>query len=360
MKKLCILFVIMMTVALSGCGLIGFLPHQQNGGTSAQVTETPASDNQENSGISREEAADILTDYLQTQGISKDQDPDLSIALDRTEEADGKTYYVFHVYDDMDDQAATLGWYGVQVDDGSIYDFMLMMPVDETVSAPFTFDVDGRNWNDGGITVKYPLLVNSNDQDKADAVNDLIMSDMSEVLATIQSYEADDSLIIDGLFEYEIPSPSVLSIRYFITYSSETLAYPVDTYHTITISLDEGAKMLLSDLFVIDNDFAEAFKSGMYAPYREDLNLDDSDTGLYELVDGLFTNEDLITLFSGEQAAYYLTESGLILSVEVAHALGDHLEMAINYEYLESSMNRNHPFWTDYMFLSDSGGSTNN
>ncbi len=80
--------------------------------------------------VTQEKAAEILTDYLKTLEISKENDPDLTIAYDRTDEANGQKYYVFHVFDDKAENTATLGWYGVQINDGSLYDFLLMEVID--------------------------------------------------------------------------------------------------------------------------------------------------------------------------------------------------------------------------------------
>ena len=79
--------------------------------------------------ISEEKAAELLTAYLKTQGITQEKDAALKIALDHMDQADGQDYYVFHVYDDMSDHTATLGWYGVQKDDGSLYDFVLLKAI---------------------------------------------------------------------------------------------------------------------------------------------------------------------------------------------------------------------------------------
>lgn len=350
-KKLYLLFVFMLVLVASGCGLGGKLLIKPENTAAAPVTASKTDDV-----ISEESAAEILTDYLLAQGISPDTDPEMTIMMDRTDEAGGLKYYVFHVFDNAEDHTATLGWYGVQLSDGSLYDFMLMAPIDTAASAAFTFDVDSRSWNEEGITVKYLLLVNSSDPVKAGKINDLIMDDISRVLETIKNESPDDSITVDGMFEYETPGSSVLSIGYNITYFTETQAYPVDVFHSITISLDEAAIIPLSDLFVIDESFVEAFKMGMYAPHRDDLDLEATVDSMYELIGGLYSNEELINTFLMENAAYRLTGQGIVLSIDVAHMMGDHLEMAVNFENLESNIRRDHPFWNDYMFLDEPAG----
>ena len=216
---------------------------------------------------------------------------------------------------------------------------------------PYSFDIEGKNWNVEGITVKYPMLVNSNTQDKTDAANDLIMNDMSKLIETIRSGSDDETLTIDGVFDYTQIAPTVLSVCYNIDYYADSMVYPVSLYHTITLSLEQAEAIPLSDLFVIDETFVKDFKSyWMYAPFR-DLDLEAAGVNIKEEIESLYSDEDLQRLFSQTDAQYYLTDQGLFISIEVPHVLGDHLEMAMKYEFLEASMKKDHPLWENYMFL---------
>jgi hypothetical protein len=227
----------------------------------------------------------------------------------------------------------------------------------DSVDMPlYEFEIEARNWGVEGITVKYPMIVNTGMLEaglgeKADQVNDMIMDDMSYLLETIKSKADDETLTIDGVFDYSQITPTVLSICYEIDYDADSLAYPVSLYHTLTMSLDQVAGIPLSDLFVIDETFVEDFKSyWMYAPFR-DTDLEAAGVNIKEEIESLYSNEELIGLLSIPEAQYYLTNQGLIVSIGVPHALGDHLEMSMNYEFLESSMCRDNPIWENYMFL---------
>ena len=115
----------------------------------------------------------------------------------------------------------------------------------------------------------------------------------------------------------------VLSISYQGTSYFEKAAYPVNIYHTQNTTLSEVDTLPLKDIFIIDDHFVEAFKSGIYSNSRDDLDND---------------------------ANYKLTKYGVILSIEVPHAIGDHLEMAIPYEAMEANMIKNSLVWKDYLF----------
>lgn len=104
-------------------------PSSNNAAASTGSSTTADPRSQTNTGITQEKAAAIITDYLLLRGISKDKDSNLVITLDRTDNAEGKEYFVFHVFNNMSDHIATIGWYGVQKNDSSLYDFTLMTPI---------------------------------------------------------------------------------------------------------------------------------------------------------------------------------------------------------------------------------------
>lgn len=218
---------------------------------------------------------------------------------------------------------------------------------------PYTFDIETKNWTGEGITLKYPEIIHSNMQEETDEVNDLIVKDLSEVIESIKNTVNDTTLTIDGAYEYERYAPDVLSIKYMGSYASSLSAYPVNFYHTITLSLEQAAVIPLSDLFVIDEAFVEGLKNWMYAPYSESLDLEESSKSIDSLLSEQYSNDTLVQWLCQEKAPYYLTSQGLILSFEVPHALGDHLELAMNYEFLEQSIKRDHPAWKNYLFLSE-------
>jgi len=212
----------------------------------------------------------------------------------------------------------------------------------------FTYELTTKNWNVEGITVKYPLFVNTNNQDKADILNDLIMDDMGAVIEGITTDLPDaKGLTIDALYDYSEVKNALLSICYQGTYFSEGGAYPVNFYHTITLDMDKGERVGLSDLFTIDNNFAEMFKMGSYVAYGEDLNLEESGVNVGDTISEQYTDEELITLFSDPKANYFLQGESIILSIGVPHAIGDHLEMAILYDGLQGNIKKEHHYWSN-------------
>jgi len=225
-----------------------------------------------------------------------------------------------------------------------------------TTASEFTHDVEAKNWNEKGITVKYPMVVNSKDQNKADAINDLIMNDMSDYIDKIKSNIEDKSSVnIDAVYNLTTYSSSVLSIEYVGTYFAEKAAYPVNFYHTININLEDATRIQLSDLINITDSFVETFKNGIYAPYSSDLDLEASGVSIYDTLSE-YTNSELIEMLKSRDAEYYMENQGIIVSAPVQHAIGDHMEVALNYEWIEECFNKEHIVWKNYLFISGEQG----
>lgn len=230
-------------------------------------------------------------------------------------------------------------------------------------SAPmedYSYEIESKFWDEDAISLAYPTIVNCDDQEWVDAINEIIESDLYNVIDGSDGIrmlaENPDDVTIDADYDYTYSMEPILSIKYTGTYSVENAAYPVNFYHTITINLDEAEILTLSDLFVIDQAFVNAFKMGTYAPYGSDVELEAAGENVQDLVSELYTDEELIALFSDTDVDFYMTDTGIILSVVVPHNWGDHLEMAVNYENIESNIIAENPVWANYNFLSESVG----
>jgi hypothetical protein len=159
------------------------------------------------------------------------------------------------------------------------------------------------------------------------------------------------ALTLDLNFEIAGYGKKLISISYQGYANFEQASYPVNVYYTQNIALGDVDTIALKDIFTINDFFVERFKSGMYSPSRADLDLEKSGANLKEVIESQYSNIDLIKLFQKDEANYKLTEYGVIVSIEVPHALGDHLEMAINYETIEVNIIKSSPVWKDYLFL---------
>jgi len=216
----------------------------------------------------------------------------------------------------------------------------------------FTYNIIDETYTENGITIKYPQLSKASNPTKADLVNKAIQDGIRTKLEAIKIGGKDmGDLSLDLKYDVSGYSNKVISISYQGTSYFKQAAYPVNIYYTQNITLGEVDTLPLKAIFIIDDHFIEAFKSGIYSTSRDDLNLEKSGINIKETIESQYSNQDLVELFKKDDANYRLTKEGVILSIEVPHAIGDHLEMAIPYAAIEANMIKSSPVWKDYLFI---------
>lgn len=223
---------------------------------------------------------------------------------------------------------------------------------DSVEKEEFAYSVIDETYTEKGITIKFPQLTKASNEAKSDLINKAIQVSIRMKLDSLRMDNEDmGAFSLDLKYEITKYDNKVLSIVYNGISHFEKTAYPVNIFHAQNIIVDEVDTVPLKAIFTIDDNFIEAFKSGNYSPYTDDLNLENSGVNLKETIESQYTNKDLVELFQNDKANYKLTMYGVIISIEVPHAIGDHLEMAIPFEAVESNMIKSSPVWKDYLFI---------
>lgn len=226
------------------------------------------------------------------------------------------------------------------------------------VAPDFTYEFQDETYDKDGRKIVFPQLVNANDPKKADLVNDVIQEAIKAYLLELDALANDGvKTAVDLAWTSESMGNNALTIAYSGTSTVEDALYPQHVYRTTVINLVEPAQITLADAFDIDEDFAARFREGMYAPLREDLDLEASDADLSGILEGLGSNAELAKQLADPATPFVLTTQGLIASVPVPHVVGDHLEMAMPYGTVEPFMKRDTcSVWTGYLAMSDNAG----
>jgi hypothetical protein len=217
----------------------------------------------------------------------------------------------------------------------------------------FMYEVESNTLSADGIEVYYPMLVRTNDPNKADILNDLIAEDIEGFVNNIIEDAPDSKLTIDASYEYSESRNTLISICYQGNYYSEGGAYPTNFYHTINVNKVSGMRVPLFDLFIVDDHFTESIQYGLYTPYTDDLNLEDAGVDVAALVSEQYTVSQLTSLFSDPNADYVVQDDAITLSIPVPHVVGDHLELSLLYDWFNGNIREEHIFWEDYMFLTE-------
>jgi hypothetical protein len=184
--------------------------------------------------------------------------------------------------------------------------------------------------HDQNIKINYPQISNYNDSRKQQTINNLIKT---SVLKVLEDYQ-DDLSSLDMNIDYEIKyqGADLLSIEYLGLATVKGTAHPVNAIWTTNIDLEKKQELALGAVVNINDSLVEKFKEGQYKAYSADLHIK-SAGALPDVLDG-FSSQDLLEFFKEQSRKFYFTKDSLGISVEVGHAVGDHLEMEMPYTAL--------------------------
>lgn len=354
--------------------------------TSAKVTESisptqqpeaePTTPEVKAEEITENDALDIVTKYV-LETVENAENMKLGFYYEDIKTLDevSNTCHTFRVASESEETSSTIGFYAVSLDGIKLY---VMDPItgeyvdstevkqspdnseqpsdsssQEYVLSGVSYQVLDEVMEHNGINITFPQFLNETDPTKSDLMNDVIQEDLKSYLISLDLTDLEATL--EMKYELNGFEDRVLSVIYKGLYVGKDAAYPVNTYHTVNILVNEDIREIpLNEAFIIDQSFLDMFKDGMYSPYTEDLNLEESVEDFRDLIQTNWDDADLLN-FLNSDPNYYFTSQGVIISIEIPHALGDHLEMAIPYEAIESNMNKECPVWKDYMFLNGEG-----
>lgn len=230
---------------------------------------------------------------------------------------------------------------------------------DSIDTAPdFQYELLDQVYEEEGLKILFPQLISESDADKADLVNDIIQEDLRAYFTELHaSEEKNGAATMELSYSTESMANNALTVSYSGVLNWEGAAYPQHVYRTIVINLVDPAQVVLTDAFDVGESFAERFRGGMYAPLREDLDLEASGKDITGIIDAIGSPAELAKRLADPSTPFVLSLQGVIVSVPVPHAVGDHLEMAIPYEAVEPQMKRDScSVWTGYLAMSDNAG----
>lgn len=200
----------------------------------------------------------------------------------------------------------------------------------DNISDKGQYDITMETYTDKNIKINYPQISNLNDNEKQIRINEMIKSQALDVLENYNDGISDLNLEMD--YEIKYQGKDILSIQYIGLSATKGAAYPINEYNTANIDLKNEQLLKLSDVVTINETFVEKFNTGKYVAYNNSLNLESEGA----LIDALhnFDNNSLIESLNKETTNFYYTKDSLIVSIELPHVLGDHMEMEMKYDDL--------------------------
>jgi len=198
---------------------------------------------------------------------------------------------------------------------------------EDNISDKEAYEITKENYTDNNIIINYPQISDLYDNEKQIRINEMIKSQALEVLENYKDGISD--LNLEMGYEIKYQGKDILSIQYIGLSATQGAAYPINEYNTSNIDLEKEQILLLSDVVTINETLVEKFNAGKYVAYNTSLNLE-TEGALNDALHN-FDSDGLIEILNQKNTKFYFTNDSLVVSIEVPHVLGDHLEMEIKY-----------------------------
>lgn len=212
------------------------------------------------------------------------------------------------------------------------------------------YKVVDAKYVDKEIRIKYPQITNLGDDNRQKQINEILKA---EALSVLGFYEGSNDVSLDITFKIPWQSQRVLSVQYSGVGNAKGAAYPLSFLYTANINIDNGSKLTLNDLVKIDNNLVNGFRSFKVS----DPETNQASASAFDYVLNTYTVEDLIRYFEGADSSYknsaftfsYLTKDAIGISIEVPHAVSDHLEVELKYADIKNNIKAENEVWKDLL-----------
>lgn len=212
-----------------------------------------------------------------------------------------------------------------------------------TNSNSHIYNVTGKkyfyNKNNKRIELKYPQVNNFNNLTLQKQINELIKK---KSLEPLKSYiNNNENFTITLGYNIHFNNKNLFSITYKGLFSSKNTAYPTNLFQTITIDMLHGKVLTLKDIIDVNQSFLKVLKmKGIIV--NTSLPKELIKAQKIELQD--YTINDL----ANSKLFFYLTNNSIVISIQVPHAIGDHLEVEIAYKYISKNINVHTNIWQNF------------
>jgi len=201
------------------------------------------------------------------------------------------------------------------------------------------YSITSATFSEDNIKIQYPQIKGLGDDSKEKAINDLIKNDVlnSPVEGPIKVYRDVTNnkvkLTLDLKYQVTLNTTELLSVVYTGYSNIEGSAHPTGDIYALTIDLENATKLKLSDFTTIDTNLAQKIKRSTAVTNDAVKNGMDKNV----LITAIQSIDDQ-TLIQGlkDQWAYntfYVTPNSLVVSVGVAHAIGDYALIELPGQY---------------------------
>lgn len=214
------------------------------------------------------------------------------------------------------------------------------------------YKIKSLSYNKKEVNISFPSVAGLNDTKKQSKINKILKEEALVVLNSFYGSVA-DNLSLKINYKITWASKNLLSVQYDGYAFEKDAAYPLDLLYTVNIDIDKGTKLMLKDYIKIDKDFVNTFRN--YKVPDPDKN--QMEAGAFKYISDTYSADDLLKYFNGADTSFkesdftfsYFKEDALGISMEVPHAVGDHLEIELKYRDIKKSIKTKNKIWKDLL-----------
>ena len=186
------------------------------------------------------------------------------------------------------------------------------------------------------ISIEYPRFSEPNYKE----VNRIIKQYAEDILlkqdvTALQDYSIQLNYCIKHLDQ------KFLSVIFQGSWNYIKAAHPIDYFDSLTIDIQNNKVVQLNDLYCIDKNFVQMvrkeFKEQTPKVLSEKLDVPISELNVEDTLDRM--DDLLLQKLLQESYSFFLTDKAMGISIDVAHAIGDHTEIYIDYSDIAENAN---------------------
>lgn len=210
------------------------------------------------------------------------------------------------------------------------------------------YEIEGVTYNEKEVSISYPSIKGLSDTVKQNKINEILKDEANVVFNDFYERVA-DTLSLKINYEISWANNNLLSVKYYGHAFDNGAAYPIDLLYTINIDMNKGCKIMLKDYIKIDEDFINKYMSYKVVDSEENQ----MKASAFKYILDTYSEDDLLQYFNNADMSYkesaftfsYLTNDSVGISIEVPHAMGDHIEIELKYEDIKDNIKIDQEIW---------------
>ena len=214
------------------------------------------------------------------------------------------------------------------------------------------YDVVDEKYDDNGIHIIYPQIINLSDNDKQKKINEMIKS---EALVLVDHCK-DEGATLEANYKITFESKNILSLQFEAHENHKRAAHPLNKLYTLNINMNNCTKLKLKDFINVDENLVDKFRQCKVSkPDETEVGDKAFNILLNSKITG--TTKYLLECFNGADSSYetspftfsYFTKDALIISTEVSHSFCDHIQIELKYEDIKDNIKSDNEIWKELL-----------